>query len=316
MKTLYILFTLLIVGSCNFLKSQANLIASYNFNSGSAMDNSGNNYTGSFYGVSAAVDTLTIGYNTSDYFSVPSQVLNSRVQFSIVFKIKFTGFNTTSLYPTNTIFSSDNNSSTGIFAFSYQKDINSWRFGNGVTAFDFFDNSIIIGKWYCVTLTRDNIGSMKLYVDGVQNATVNSYATPINITSFIVGQETDCFAGCFAVNQSGNEKFDDIRFYDNALTPMQISSNCFTLIGINEYQKYQITIYPNPLNGNVLKLKNINALSNFSIEVLSVDGKKLKELNFINELELSIDMSDIKPGIYLIKTTHDSQSSVIKFIKE
>lgn len=316
MKKICTLGLLMILGSTDFVISQTNLIASYNFNGGSASDNSGNANTGIFFGSSAVMDTLTVGYNTSDYFSVPASVLNSRVQFSVMFKIKFTGFNTTGQYPTNTIFSADNSSSTGIFAFSYQKDINTWRVGNGVTAFDFFDNSIITGKWYCVTLTRDNIGNMKLYVDGVQHSTVNSYATAINITSFLIGQETDCFAGCFAANQSGYEKFDDIRFYDNALTPTQISSNCFTLIGVNEYQKPQIAIYPNPLNGDILRIKNTSSISNFKIEMLSVDGKKLKEFIFTNEPELNIDMSDIKPGIYFIKTTHDSQSSVIKFIKD
>lgn len=316
MKKIYTLTLLILLGSVNILVSQANLIASYNFNGGSAIDASGNGNTGTFYGSSAVMDSLTIGYNTSDYFSVPASVLDSRVQFSIMFKVKFTGFNTSGQYPTNTIFSADNNSSTGIFAFSYQKDINTWRVGNGVTAFDFFDNSIITGKWYCVTLTRDNTGNMKLYIDGVQNTTVNSYATAVNITSFLIGQETDCFGGCFAANQCGYEKFDDIRFYDNALTPTQISSNCFTLIGVNEYKKSQMAIFPNPLNGNVLNINNTNVISDFKIEVLSVDGKKLKEFNFTSETILKIDVSDIESGIYFIKSTHNSQSSIMKFIKE
>lgn len=315
MKKLYTLTLLIILSSTNLLVSQANLIASYNFNGGSAIDASGNSNTGTFYGSSAIMDTLTIGYNTSDYFSVPASVLNSRVQFSIMFKIKFTGFNTTGQYPTNTVFSADNSTSTGIFAFSYQKDISTWRVGNGVTAFDFFDNSIITGKWYCVTLTRDNVGNMKLYVDGVQHPTVNSYATAININSFLIGQETDCFAGCFAANQSGYEKFDDIRFYDNVLTPSQISSNCFTLIGVDEYQKPQMAIYPNPLNGNILNI-NTNGINDFKIDVFSIDGKKLKEFTFTDETILKMNLSDINAGIYFIKTTYNSQSSVMKFIKE
>lgn len=316
MKKNYTLGLLLILGSFNLLLSQANLIASYNFNGGTATDNSGNGNTGTFFGSSATVDTLTIGYNTSDYFSVPATVLNTRVQFSIEFKIKFTSFNTTGGSPTNSIFSADNSSTPGVFGFAYQKSVNKWRFGNNVTAYDFTDNTIITGKWYCITLTRDNSGNIKLYVDGTQNPTVNVYTTPMNITSFIVGQETDCFAGCFAANQCVYAKFDDIRFYDNALTQTQISSNCFTLIGVNEYQKPQMAVYPNPLNGNILSIKNTNNISDFKIEVLSVDGKKLKEFTFTNETELTIDMSDIKSGIYFIKTTHDSQSSVMKFIKD
>lgn len=315
MKLISTLFVLLALASFNLLKSQT-LIASYNFNGGLATDASGNGNTGTFFGSAAVVDTLTVGYNTSDYFSVPASVLNSRVQFSATFKIKFTSFNTTGAYPTNTIFSADNSSTSGVFALSYQKDVNKWRVGNNVTAFDFTDNAIVTGKWYCVTLTRDNVGNMKLYVDGTQNPTVNTYATPISITSFIVGQETDCFAGCFAANQCGYAKYDDIQFYDNALTASQISSNCFLLIGVNEYQKSQMTIYPNPVSDNFLKILNTNAISNFKIEIVSVEGKKLKEQVFTNEREINIDMSDIKAGIYFIKTTHNSESSVMKLIKE
>jgi len=316
MKNNYILLVLFILIISGGLKSQTNLLASYNFNGGSATDNSGNGNTGTFFGSAAIMDTLTVGSNTTDYFSVPASVLNSRVQFSAVFKIKFTAFNTTGAYPTNTIFSADNSSTSGVFALSYQKDVTKWRVGNNVVAFDFADNSIVTGKWYCVTLTRDNIGNMKLYVDGTQNPTVNTYATPISITSFLVGQETDCFASCFAANQCGYAKYDDIKFYDNALTSSEINSNCAVLIGVNEYQKPQMSIYPNPLNGDILRIKNTSSISNFNIEMLSIDGKKLKEFTFTNETEFNIDMSGIKPGIYFIKTTQNSQSSVIKFIKD
>ena len=77
-----------------------------------------------------------------------------------------------------------------------------------------------------------------------------------------------------------------------------------------------MAIYPNTLNGNVLNISNINGISDFKIDVLSIDGKKLKEFYFTNETTLNIDMSGIKPGIYFIKITHNSQSSVMKFIKE
>ena len=77
-----------------------------------------------------------------------------------------------------------------------------------------------------------------------------------------------------------------------------------------------MAIFPDPLNGNVLNINNTNVISDFKIEVLSVDGKKLKEFNFTSETILKIDVSDIESGIYFIKSTHNSQSSIMKFIKE
>ena len=316
MKKNWIIGLLFVLGYSGVLKSQTNLISSYNFNGGSGNDNSGNGHTGAFYGSSAIGDTLTVGYNTSDYFSVPASVLDSRVQFSAVFKIKFTSFNTTGAYPTNTIFSADNSSTSGVFALSYQKDVSKWRVGNNVTAFDFADNSIVTGKWYCVTLTRDNAGSMKLYVDGTQNPTVNVYTTPISITSFIIGQETDCFSGCFAANQCGYAKYDDVRFYDNSLTPVEINSNCATLISVKEYVKFQLSVYPNPTNGSVLKIKNINNIHNFSLGLSSLDGKQLKEMYYENETDIDLDIESLKPGFYFLKLSYEGKTSVMKFVKE
>jgi hypothetical protein len=315
MKKIYSLGLVIFLCSSGSLQSQANLIANYTFNGGSAADNSGNGNTGTFYGAAANVDTLTIGYNTNDYFSVPGAVLNGRTQFSIMLKIKFNSFNTSGQYPTNTIFSADNSSATGIFAFSYQKDINTWRVGNGVTAFDFVDNTIIANKWYCVTLTKDNSNNLKLYIDGTQHATVNTYTTPVNVTSFLLGQETDCFAGCFAANQSGNAKFDDVRFYDAPATLAQIGSTCYALVGVKEFPKFQMEVYPNPA-ASVLKIKNANKLANFSLTVSSVDGKQLIENDYKSETDIDLNISDLKPGVYFLTMTQGSEKSVMKFIRE
>ncbi len=314
MKKIYILSLLLVLFNASLI-SQANLIASYNFNGGSAADNSGNGKTGTFYGSSSVVDTLTIGYNTTDYFTVPASVLNTRVQFSIMFKIKFTGFNLSGSYPTNSIFSADNSSTSGVFALSYQKDVTKWRVGNNVVAFDFVDNSIVTGKWYCVTLTRDNAGNMKLYVDGTQNPTVNVYTTPISITSFIVGQETDCLAGCFAANQCAYAKFDDIRFYDNELTQSQISSECYLLISVKEYNQLSASISPNPCR-DFLKITNKDNVENLEVEISSIDGKILKKVVYKNEKEAMLNVSELKSGVYFLTLRNNENTSTVKFIKE
>jgi hypothetical protein len=314
MKKIYSLSLFIFLCSSGLLKSQA-LIASYNFNAGSPADNSGNGNTGAFFGAAANVDTLTIGYNTNDYFSVPAAVLNGRTKFSIMFKVKFTAFNITGSSPTNSIFSADNSSTPGIFAFSYQKSVNKWRVGNNVSAFDFTDNTIITNKWYCVTLTRDNAGLMKLYVDGTQNAATNTYATPISITSFIIGQETDCTGGCFAADQCSYAKYDEVRFYDDVLPLTQIGSTCAALVSVNELQKFQMEVFPNPVT-SVLKIKNTNSLTNFSLSVSSVDGKQVSETFYKNETDIDLPISDLKPGIYFLTMSHGGERSVMKFIKE
>src|SRR5690242_14419955 len=106
MKTKLFFLIALISSFCNF--NAQTLQAEYQFTGASGSDNSGNGNTGTIYGSSTTGNTLVIGSNTSDYFVMPSSLLNNKSAFSISFKIKFTGFNVTGNFATNHIIAGDN----------------------------------------------------------------------------------------------------------------------------------------------------------------------------------------------------------------
>lgn len=207
MKRFYLLILLIISFNAQAQK------ALYNFNSGSNKDFYGV-YDGVFYGNSKQSNGLLIGYNTNDYFEIPSVVLNNKLAFTIEFDVKFNQLNLLDAYPTNTLFAGSSEINSSTFAFSYQKNINSWRLFFNEKLFDFYDDKIVSNKWYHVSLKRDMNGNINLVVDNIQSSSKYNDLSIITMTNFLVGQETDCFAGCFAVNQSANAYFDNIRIND------------------------------------------------------------------------------------------------------
>lgn len=75
----------------------------------------------------------------------------------------------------------------------------------------------------------------------------------------------------------------------------------------------QISIYPNPSN-EYIKIKWTTPIDNSVVEIYSITGSLLYK-NTLNS-DNSINISDLKSGIYIIKMNSGSFSLVEKFIKE
>ena len=76
-----------------------------------------------------------------------------------------------------------------------------------------------------------------------------------------------------------------------------------------------VSLYPNPVKD---KLYLVNYEKNrASYEICTLDGKKIKngEIAFSGK-ENTLDVSELKSGIYLIKVLEDKKESYLKFIKE
>lgn len=293
------------------LQSQS---AVYNFTIGSGADASGNGNNGTLFGNAALGDSLVIDSNTNNYFQMPASLLNSKVAFSIVFKVKFNVLNLAGPSPTNHLFSGDLQNLEGSFATSYQKDINTWYFVNGTSAFAFIDASIVANQWYCVALIRDQNGLIKMYVDGVQNPTTFINTTPLSMTNLILGQETDCFAGCFAANQSSHAKFDYLNIYASALTLNDIVNVCANnnVSAVTETIKENFS-FQNPVSDE-LSIENAQSIQ--MIELVSIDGKRLLSVSHNQDEIMKISTLELKPGIYCLNILSGNTKSSFRIIKD
>lgn len=290
-------------------------VASYNFTGGSGADGSGNGNTGTFHGASAYGDSLLIGSNTTDYFSIPNSVLNGKTTFSMFLKIKFNAFNTTGASPTNHIISGDQNSTFGVFSLSYLKSGNRWQSRINDIPMDFADANIVTNHWYCVTLTKSATGVIKLYVDGVQNTnTYTNTTSPMVIDGLVVGQETDCFLGCFAANQAANAIIDDLKFYTTEIPSQTMSSNCAPPVttSLQKVENTVFSIFPNPTSDKIM-IRNLNSGS--EIELLTVDGKLVESYMFSSAEQNTVSVGHLAAGMYYLKIVSGNRTEMHKIVK-
>jgi hypothetical protein len=88
-------------------------------------------------------------------------------------------------------------------------------------------------------------------------------------------------------------------------------------VGIKEQNRIldnnQILIYPNPTNSNINIFSQNNEIK--SIEIFSLDGKKVGYLNNINSNTISINIESFSPGVYLLKSNTSTGAFINKLIK-
>lgn len=120
-----------------------------------------------------------------------------------------------------------------------------------------------------------------------------------------------CFQSKNYVNPANDqipESPGDNTFLDN------VHFACEELVSIEELDKLDVSIYPNPSMGDVF----IEVDSEFEgqIEVWNSVGKKViaKKANFTSGLNQKIDLSGLEGGIYLIKVSNEVEEFSEKII--
>ncbi len=107
------------------------------------------------------------------------------------------------------------------------------------------------------------------------------------------------FTGAGPSNPIGDVYIDNVLFYKSGTASVD-TNNLFN-----------VSVYPNPANN----LVNLSANENITkVDVFNVIGKKMRSFN-VNSNSTSINISDLNPGIYLIKYEINNKVGTTKFIK-
>ena len=92
-------------------------------------------------------------------------------------------------------------------------------------------------------------------------------------------------------------------------------------VGVQEIQELtQVTVYPNPVQGQLNITLETEKFFNLEMDVLDVAGRQVKNRRAIdalvgqNNLQLSVD--DLVPGAYFIRLSNGEQIDTYKFIKQ
>lgn len=138
-------------------------------------------------------------------------------------------------------------------------------------------------------LVNGNVVGTLPYSDAVQTTTISNIDIEGNIEIKIIraGQEEDRVI------------IDDLTW------------TCYTTLSTPEENLKNLTIYPNPTNGNTLYF---NFTKEVTIRMYNILGKLIKT-NKINSKNNNIDISAFPKGIYLLKINSENQFITKKIIK-
>lgn len=82
-------------------------------------------------------------------------------------------------------------------------------------------------------------------------------------------------------------------------------------VGIEEFEKFNVSVYPNPASDIVM----IKAEGNYSYEIVDLTGKIVRSAQDLNGVQ-SINVSDLSKGAYMIKLNNANRSEIHQLVIE
>ena len=174
------------------------------------------------------------------------------------------------------------------------------------------ETSALPKAWTHVAVTLAN-GDARMYVNGnlvAQSNSITIHPNDIKPVLNYIGRSQ--FSDPLFVGY-----IDDFRVYNYALTADNVNALYNGILdGVaNVDYNNSVSVYPTPAN-NIIHIKPITAdfNSSFNIEMLSIDGKVVKNKFIQNISEAQLNVSDLEDGIYLLKINSNSKTAVKKII--
>ena len=184
--------------------------------------------------------------------------------------------------------------------------------GSGIGGVKSFEYDFLPGQWYCFAFTHNSAtNDVAAYVDGVELTTTTGYFTSFTHASgnFYIGLRSD-----FLSSEFFHGVIDDFRIYDCILTPTEISDYCAAQVSnevVSEQDLASFGVYPNPVQSRLYIQSNV---SYKSVELISVNGKRIATYGNVRYL----DIETLSIGIYYLRILSDSGDviSTQSFVKQ
>ncbi|MDX2305436.1 MAG: LamG-like jellyroll fold domain-containing protein [Microscillaceae bacterium] len=284
--------------------------------------NNGTTQNGANFSTNKQIGTHALNLDgTNDYVSVPSSPsLNVNANFSFSLWI-----NPSSTSGRRGILAKLTNSShkqyalsleNGTIQFDYEKDANNWVLKGG---------NVSANQWTFVVLTVDATGNVNIYLNGTLSASAKA-PTLTNLGDQPL--EFGRWGGSYNDSYFGG-RMDDIKFYNRALNATEVASlstagrPSVKVAGIESQasqEELQINLYPNPVNQEGKMNIQLTAPQgeNVGIKIFNAQGMAVLdgfEVTMDRETkEISLKVSNLKPGVYFVVTSHGGKTLYKRFI--
>lgn len=181
------------------------------------------------------------------------------------------------------------------------------------------DNFFTTVDFYQLILVRNDEGLIKIFINGEEFAEYDDSGTQ----KFVPG-DPDNFIVFFRdhpsvlANEASPGFVSDIIIGNQAWTPEEVidvwEDFCSSLESINESPKLLSRIYPNPVQ-DVLSISIERPSKEVEIQIFDLLGRMVYEINSPHHT-ITVDIPNLKDGMYLLKVIQDGQIEVHKFNKE
>lgn len=181
------------------------------------------------------------------------------------------------------------------------------------------DNFFTTVDFYQLILVRNDDGLIKIFINGEEFAEYDDSGTQ----KFIPG-DPDNFIVFFRdhpsvlANEASPGFVSDIIIGNQAWTPEEVlevwEDFCGSLESINESPKLVAQIFPNPVH-DVLSISMEKPGRTADIQIFDLLGRMVFKSSILQNL-ITVDVSNLKEGMYLLKIIQDGQIEVRKFNKE
>lgn len=157
-------------------------------------------------------------------------------------------------------------------------------------------------QWYTINLPSGTILNPGKYVVALEE---NTYQQELG-ASEVYFPETSWI---YTATQIPWTPIEDLGFPITMMLRLNLATSA---LGISELETTELTVYPNPTNDQV-HLTGLSA--NSSLQIYNDMGQLVKE-ETVTQSNWTVSLSDLKPGIYILKNTGSSQIGMARIVKQ
>ncbi|RLD28292.1 MAG: hypothetical protein DRI75_07105 [Bacteroidetes bacterium] len=216
----------------------------------------------------------------------------------------------------------DINTTTNIVTLTLLGPDNGWlalgfdSFGHDNKDVVMFDGTNLVDRLFTGGFAEPNSDPVGTHDWTVTSNTTNAGARTVVATRARVSSDAgdyDFSASPTTLNVVGG--YENNFDIGNRHTTRGTNTLTFALLGIDDYNKIQFSMSPNPATSN-LKIVLPSNLTNSSIEIYDMLARKIFEGKMINTHFSIIDVSAWNSGVYLVKVSNNNSTQTKRFIKK
>lgn len=154
------------------------------------------------------------------------------------------------------------------------------------------------------THVKYNLGGIKTVSPVFSNGQLS---VPGNYNSYSWYKNKALFSGNSSITTAGNGSYMAVvTETDGCIVKTCEYSEIFTGVGNHSSSAQEITVFPNPVQGKILKIKSAGAIR--SVSLLDLSGRKVSAADVSSQAEIEVPVENLQQGSYILVIETDKET--------